>query len=149
MTAGLLVEAKIVELLNSGASPASVDYNATIEYTADLMPAYNVALMKLVPDWNAATGEAVPIEAFVSVLCYAASDGSQSLTAAVDPLVLFAWESLVGDESLGGTAGVQDSQVEGVEYNYAGDSDTRIVEAVLQLKVKVWVTRGDVSSISQ
>lgn len=137
------IEDAIAEALEATGSPCGVDRAATIEYDHENMPAYNVAEVKTDNDFtHEATEDSLAVESEFEVYCYAAGIGATRARAAVDPLLVFAHRQL-NDETFGGLA--REVEVAGYRLNYDRKGSIEIIEAVISLKVKFDVMRGDPS----
>jgi hypothetical protein len=135
---GLLAVRAIYALVTGTGSPAPAVRADTTEYTADRLPAYNVFRAKdrfeYVGDFRAASASFdVTIRAMVAATAQA--------DEAVDPLVVWAWQKVMEDETLAGL--VQDCRVTGVEYQYIEKGQYDQLAADVNVEITVDVSRSD------
>lgn len=135
---GLKAVRALYLLVTGFGSPAPAVRSDTTEYTAERLPAYNVFRARdkfaYLGDFHAASGTfIVTIRAMVKATAQA--------DEAVDPLIVFAWQKVMADESLGGL--VESAKITGCEYQYVQKGEYDQLAADISVEIKVDVSRSD------
>jgi hypothetical protein len=135
---GLLAVRAIYAAVTATGSPAPAERTDTTEYTAERLPAYNVFRKKDSPRYEGAQDSAcLSFEVIIRAMVKATAQADE----AVDPLVVWAWQQVMADPTLGSL--VQDAKITDVEYNYVPKGDYDQLAADLTVEVTVDVSRSD------
>lgn len=135
---GLLAVRAISDLLVAIGSPAPVMRADTVEYTPERLPAYNVFRRKDRPEYDGDQRAATcKLDIVVRCMVSAVDDADE----AVDPLIVWAWQQIMRDPTLGSL--VLDATVTDVEYQYLEKSAYVQLAADLTIEVTVDVGRSD------
>ena len=119
-------------------TPAPVERTDTTEYTAARLPAYNVFRKSDKIAFQGAHDSAeCTFEVIVRAMVKAVSLGDE----AVDPLVVWAWQTVMADRTLGGV--VADAMITGIEYSYVAKGEYDQLAADITVEVKVDVDQAD------
>ena len=142
----LQIELAMVAALSAADIPAGVhiDRGNTGEYTADVMPAYNVASMETTYEYGARESDRDSLAARKTwgVFCYAAASGGIKAADAVDPMLIGAFKALSGN-TFGGLA--RDVQVKSEKWNFDQKSGIDVVEVQITVEATFDIARGDPS----
>ena len=130
---------QILAVLNAAMSPATA-YRARFEAVAASDVAYNVFPHKIDVKQDASR-EAATVDASVVIRIYVADTDQVDL--ALDPLVVWAWQQIRQDPTLGGL--VTDVYVDNIEIGYLDKSSSDQVCADMTIRVEVDVSRDDPS----
>ena len=128
----------------AGGPVASPDRGNTGEYSADCMPAYNLALMEFANGYGKrdTTHDSLRVTGTWALFCYAAASSGITATDALDPLLTWAHQQLA-DSTLSGLAvGVE---LTGGKLNWNEKDGVNTVEAALMIEVEFDISRGDPS----
>jgi hypothetical protein len=139
----LQVEKAIYSALGGTGTPAAqCDRGNTGEYTADIMPAYNLALVEFANGYgNRGTdNDSLRVTATWGVFCYASASGGITAADALDPLLVWAHQK-VGDQTWGGLA--TETEVKGCKLNWNEKDGQDTVEAMLTVEVEFDIARTD------
>ena len=135
---GLLAVRQIAALVGATGAPAPVYRTDLEEYTAERLPAYNVFRKK---DGIAYKGDRRAANCDFEVIIRAMVAAESEADEAVDPLVVWAWQQVMADATLGGI--VQDARLTGVEYQYVEKGSLDVLAADVTVAIVVDVSRSD------
>ena len=123
--------------LNAAGSPAAV-WRTRFEQISDgQAPAYNVYAAEVRVSYE--THDSASIEHETTVRGYV--EATNEVDVAADPLIVWAWQQLGADPTLGGI--VTDSRVEKIQFGYLDKSQSDKVCVDITICMNVEVDRGD------
>lgn len=135
---GLLAVRQIYALVTATGTPAPAERTDTTEYTAERLPAYNVFRKKDKPEYEGAHDSAcMTFDVIIRCMVKATSLADE----AVDPLMVWAWQKVMADPTLGSL--VQDARIVDVEYQYIPKGEYDQLAADLTVEITVDVSRSD------
>jgi hypothetical protein len=137
---GLLAVRRISTLVGGPGSPAPAYRSDMTEFTADRLPAYNVFRED---DEFAYKGARDSAECNFVVIVRCMVKAVSECDEAVDPLMVFAWQAIMADTSLG--ALVSDVKITKAPYSYLPKGEYDQLAVDLRVEVSVDVSRSDPS----
>jgi len=135
---GLKALRALYALVTATGSPAPAIRTDTTEYTEERLPAYNVFRAK---DKFSYEGAFRAAGATFDVTIRAMVKATAQADEVVDPLVVWAWQQVMADGTLGGI--VQDAKITAVEYQYVTKGDYDQLAADITVEITVDVSRSD------
>ncbi len=124
--------------LNTTGSPASIWRTRFESISDEQAPALNVYAAEVRITYDGAH-DCASIEHESTVRGYVAATDQVDLAA--DPLIVWAWQQLGADPTLGGI--VTDSRIEKIQFGYLDKSETDKVCVDITITLNVEVDRGD------
>ncbi len=143
LSVNLQIQNAAVTLLQAEGSPAPVDFAATLDYTVENVPVFNVAEKKWDVSGHGDTNDSIEGVTEFSVLCYAQGNSTVNPRAAVDPLVVWAHQQLMKDETLGGLC--RELLIKGGTCNYDRKDGQGLIEVEINVMATYDTKRGDPS----
>jgi len=135
---GLLAVRQVAALVGAAGSPAPVARTDQTEYTEDRLPAYNVFRAK---DHFAYKGARSAANAEFDVIIRAMVKATSESDEAADPLIVWAWQQVMTDCTLGRI--VSEAKVTDVEYVYLSKGEYDVLAADITVSITVDVGRSD------
>lgn len=133
---GLLAVRQVAALVGAEGSPAPVMRTDQTEYTEERLPAYNVFRAK---DHFGYKGKAAAAE--FDVIIRAMVKATSESDEAADPLIVWAWQQVMTDCTLGRI--VSEAKVTDVEYVYLNKGEYDVLAADITVTCTVDVGRSD------